>query len=945
MPGIELHADYDRDGRVTGTAAERTARNQWPGAIVVANLDRDQRTLPGTPGNATLPIADFEAATALANDDELVPLLIRVAPGALAPGDSLLIHCSGVMHTRVRITDISGASVPHRLGSPEIFELPSVPGSGELLLKLQVRTIAGASFGRTSSLKLQYQHDAREETRFELTLLRRDSSGNEHPEDHGRFSVAPFILADRLAPAYRIYMVNYGRNWPAFSDTWDAAGIARVPMIPVDWRLTGEDTWVQDQYQHALMQGVNGYRELIVHLPRLRHDNAINTVTDNLEEFVNSHFRSRDIGLYRDLWERILPVQTAAGGVVRIGFRELEPWYKQARRLLQVIAELNRLGAFVDSRWVNFNPRDWIEALFGLEDLQRRLAESIHEARHAAGVERDAQLSAAQTAAGALVRAVQNAFRVGGSGNARTVISALGGQADVALTADMARRLWERARQMHDSVNYGGNIESTPPVDGAALGKIIIGNASNRDTGGEFMDPDLLRVLAKQQKQPIVEVDTSWLKVAHVDEMISVVPHARSRGGFSILHASAQAALEILQRAVQRHRSGLPVDHPMSGPELRPPSGVLPRLMTDGTRPVTRLFRGKHWRHRHRQPEAGEVAREDFPPSIYMRLCAAFGSDGGTSGFNVHRIGLVPGPGPDRYYRADITPTELLWCEQDGAGNSCNAAFDSDQLQASRNILCDALPGIALLPVPVLYDRVQDVNLFRNFYWREPTTAYTSNMANLQVLNGHILVPKPYGPRMRPDDAIAVVRDAMQALNVPGSIRARVGRRLIAARRMTRAQYWVEKQSPAYLMSSIGTIRVSYGGLETVDNVKAMFRDSFPGASDSELERQLIRPNRRHFDGHGYLRNDYSLFRFDDGMVDLFELFVAAIAAELGVRLHFVDSWFYHLGEGEIHCGTNVLRKPRGRVAGVPDVWDAPDHGFRSQRFDFEPDVIDATGT
>ena len=73
MPGIELHADFDRDGRLTRSAVERAARLSWPGAVVVANLDRDQRVLPGSVSSGATPGADYDLATAFARDDELLP--------------------------------------------------------------------------------------------------------------------------------------------------------------------------------------------------------------------------------------------------------------------------------------------------------------------------------------------------------------------------------------------------------------------------------------------------------------------------------------------------------------------------------------------------------------------------------------------------------------------------------------------------------------------------------------------------------------------------------------------------------------------------------------------------------------------------------------------------------------------------------------------------------
>jgi hypothetical protein len=347
--------------------------------------------------------------------------------------------------------------------------------------------------------------------------------------------------------------------------------------------------------------------------------------------------------------------------------------------------------------------------------------------------------------------------------------------------------------------------------------------------------------------------------------------------------------------------------------------------MIEGSHPVTRLFRGKSWYHRHRPPEPGRVSGSNEPPDIYLRLAHELS---GSAGFNVHRIGYVAGEGPDRRYPADITPSEIVFCERDTHGASVNDGIDVELLEPSRAILSDAL-STTILPVPVLWDRVWDIDVFRDFYRRIRTSAFSPDIANLQVVNGHLLVPKPYGPRMRRDDAIAVVRQAMEEIGVAGAIRDRVGPRLIARRRMTREVYWVEKVDPATLFSSIGTIRASYGGLRTSNDVKEMFRDSFPGTDDAELERRLIAPNARRFDSSGLLREDFTRLAVADGMVDLFELWTAAVIEGTGATLHFVDTWSYHLGDGQIHCGTNVLRRPRR--LGI-NVWDAPDVEFRAAR-------------
>jgi hypothetical protein len=371
------------------------------------------------------------------------------------------------------------------------------------------------------------------------------------------------------------------------------------------------------------------------------------------------------------------------------------------------------------------------------------------------------------------------------------------------------------------------------------------------------------------------------------------------------------------------------------------PSGILQRVMIDGSAPVTRLFRGKAWLHTHPRLEERITTPKIDPPDIYYRLCYAMGTTAGHTGYSVHRIGYVPGQGPDRHYPADITPIEVLWTERDSKGMSSNREYDERLLEPSRSILRRELDGAPILPVPVLFDRMHDVGRLRRGETFQPTTAFTPDMVNMQVLNGHLVVPKPYGPRMRVDDAVAVVRAAMTEVQMPDDIKSRVGRRLIAARRMTRGEYWVERVHPALVLSGSGTIVESYGGMETKDDVTAVFRDSFPTADAAERERRIIQPHLRHFDAQGWLKNDFSLFRFDDGMVDLFELWMAAIAAHLGVRLHFVDSWFYHLHDGQIHCGTNVLHRPPPSTLRLPNVWDSADHLFRTRTIEFpDEDVV-----
>jgi protein-arginine deiminase len=45
-------------------------------------------------------------------------------------------------------------------------------------------------------------------------------------------------------------------------------------------------------------------------------------------------------------------------------------------------------------------------------------------------------------------------------------------------------------------------------------------------------------------------------------------------------------------------------------------------------------------------------------------------------------------------------------------------------------------------------------------------------------------------------------------------------------------------------------------------------------------------------------------------VADQFEANLRAALTPLGLTLGFVDDWFYHVRLGEVHCGTNTLRRP-----------------------------------
>jgi protein-arginine deiminase len=105
-------------------------------------------------------------------------------------------------------------------------------------------------------------------------------------------------------------------------------------------------------------------------------------------------------------------------------------------------------------------------------------------------------------------------------------------------------------------IDWYGNLEVSPPVksrDGREFpfGRILVGVQ-----GGLGMHPDVLAFLEAQCLQwPPLTIDTSWLLVGHVDEVVSFVP-APDRRGFRVLLPSTSLAKAILGELASRGLAG-----------------------------------------------------------------------------------------------------------------------------------------------------------------------------------------------------------------------------------------------------------------------------------------------------------------------------------------------------------------------------------------------------
>ncbi|MBX3263348.1 MAG: protein-arginine deiminase [Labilithrix sp.] len=108
-----------------------------------------------------------------------------------------------------------------------------------------------------------------------------------------------------------------------------------------------------------------------------------------------------------------------------------------------------------------------------------------------------------------------------------------------------------------DTLNSFGNFETVPPYtkDGVSypFGRVVRGK-----TKSYYPDKTFSKLIAAQGQQPEIDVDTSWLLVAHIDETISFVKAPTPRG-WALLVNDAPMAKKMLEDAVKAGKGDTPM--------------------------------------------------------------------------------------------------------------------------------------------------------------------------------------------------------------------------------------------------------------------------------------------------------------------------------------------------------------------------------------------------
>jgi protein-arginine deiminase len=111
---------------------------------------------------------------------------------------------------------------------------------------------------------------------------------------------------------------------------------------------------------------------------------------------------------------------------------------------------------------------------------------------------------------------------------------------------------------LNQGLDWYGNLEVTPPLPKYPMGRIYYGKAD-----GDTLHPDVVEFLKAQKVQgPPVEIDTSWLMIRHVSEIINFIPS--QTGEPLLLIVSPEAGIKLIEELAEKGYEGAAINRGLS---------------------------------------------------------------------------------------------------------------------------------------------------------------------------------------------------------------------------------------------------------------------------------------------------------------------------------------------------------------------------------------------
>ncbi len=110
------------------------------------------------------------------------------------------------------------------------------------------------------------------------------------------------------------------------------------------------------------------------------------------------------------------------------------------------------------------------------------------------------------------------------------------------------RQAYAGGRGGNGWLDWYGNLEVTPPVPEYPCGRIFYGfNPEGPEEAS--LNPKIVAMLEAQKVQaPLIRLDTGWLLIKHVDEVVSFVPSDSPERPFKVLVVDTSSMIALLER-------------------------------------------------------------------------------------------------------------------------------------------------------------------------------------------------------------------------------------------------------------------------------------------------------------------------------------------------------------------------------------------------------------
>lgn len=327
--------------------------------------------------------------------------------------------------------------------------------------------------------------------------------------------------------------------------------------------------------------------------------------------------------------------------------------------------------------------------------------------------------------------------------------------------------------------DQGGNLMASPPIPGRwPQGRIIVG----RNMAQAIKDFFRAQRAQTGSRGELIEIDTSWLKVGHVDELVAFLPGPAGKP-FRIALPDPLGGLKLL--------SHVPVERVLfSGPGAHESAGRIsasgPRFFED----LERDFGETGWKYVRivSGNGAGQVARIHRGKGNRASISAVWDLRG-PSPTEALRLAMggrcEPMPVwfevPDLGSRYVVVSESRQW--HDGAGDRFPAIITAGELAGDGILLRAALAcaekitgegGMRSLLLDALGVKADDIVQLPLLFAadREGRSAFPllPNPVNLVTLNREVLLLGPCGPRRHPpdDQTDVFLRAWRQLIEVPG---------------------------------------------------------------------------------------------------------------------------------------------------------------------------------